>query len=157
MSRAEPQSRLTVRRWYEAAPEHVFQAFTEAQWLEQWFCPAPDVTVAVTALDVRVGGDYRLVFEFPDRHVAVVIGTYRSVEPPRRLEFTWTWEPPDPHAGVETLVTVELAARDGGTALAVTHVQFPTEPLMRQHESGWGATLDRLQELLARPVRPAVS
>jgi hypothetical protein len=57
---------------------------------------------------------------------------------PRRLAFKWTWEPPDPHAGVETLVTIDLYEKEGGTKLALTHARFPTAQLMRQHESGWG-------------------
>ena len=141
-------SRLSMRRWYGVAPDVVFRAFTEAQWLERWFCPSPDVTVSVTQLDVRVGGTYRLLFRFPGERVAVVVGEYRAIARPHQLAFTWTWEPPDPHAGLETLVTLQLRPKDGGTELVLTHEGFPTAPLMRQHEGGWGTTLDRLQGAL---------
>jgi uncharacterized protein YndB with AHSA1/START domain len=116
--------------------------------LERWFCPSPDVTVKVTHLDLRVGGRYRFVFNFPGNRVAVVIGEYHTLARPHQLAFTWTWEPPDPHAGVETLVTINLHEKDGGTELALTHARFPTEQTMRQHESGWGATLDGLNALV---------
>lgn len=66
------------------------------------------------------------------------------------MTFTWTWEPPDPHAGIETLVTIDLYETEGGTELVLTHARFPTHQLMRQHEGGWGPTLDRLKELMAR-------
>jgi uncharacterized protein YndB with AHSA1/START domain len=126
----------------------VFRAFTEADLLERWFCPSPDVTMKVSQLDVRAGGRYRFVFAYPGGHIAVVVGEYRTIARPHRLVFTWTWEAPDPHAGIETLVTIALHDKDGGTELALTHARFPTELTMRQHESGWGATLDRLGELV---------
>jgi uncharacterized protein YndB with AHSA1/START domain len=143
-----PLTGLDLRRWYGVAPDVVFRAFTERRWLERWFCPSADVTLRVTELDVRVGGKYRLLFRFPDR-LAVVVGEYRTIAPPHQLVFTWTWEPPDPHAGLETLVTVRLSEKDGGTELALTHEHFPAEDRVRRHESGWNATLDRLGEILS--------
>jgi uncharacterized protein YndB with AHSA1/START domain len=143
-------SQLSVRRSYPAPRDLVFRAFTEAEWLERWFCPSPDVTVNVTQLDLRVGGRFRFAFHFPGDRTGVVVGEYHTLARPRRLAFTWTWEPPDPHAGVETVVTIDLYEKGGGTELVLTHARFPTEQLMRQHESGWGATLDRLKELIAK-------
>lgn len=142
------EARLSVRRWYDVSPDVVFEAFIEAQWLERWFCPSPDVTVSVTELEPHVGGRYRFLFRFPGDRVAVVVGEYRAVDRPHRLAFTWTWEPPDPHAGVETLVTVEFIDKGGGTELSLRHKRFPGDGLMRQHESGWHATLDRLAPVL---------
>ena len=143
-------SQLDVRRSYPAPRALVFRALTEADWLERWFCPSPDITLKVTQLDLWVGGRYRFVFRFPGDRTAVVVGEYRTLARPRRLAFIWTWEPPDPHAGVETLVTIDLYEKEGGTELALTHARFPTEQLMRQHEGGWGATLDRLKELIGK-------
>jgi uncharacterized protein YndB with AHSA1/START domain len=139
---------LAVRRSYPVPRDLVFRALTDAEWLERWFCPSPDVTVQVTQLDLRVGGRYRFVFRFPGDRTGIVVGEYRTLVPPRRLAFTWAWEPPDPHAGSETLVTINLYEKKGGTELALTHTSFTNEPLMRQHEGGWAATLDRLKELI---------
>ena len=140
---------LGLRRHYPVAPEIVFHAFTDAEWLERWFCPSPDVTMSVSVLEVRVGGGYRFVFRFPEGRVAVVVGEFRAVAPPRQLAFTWSWEPPDPHAGLETLVTVDFRPVGGGTELSLTHALLPTEPIRHMHESGWSATLDRLLGLLS--------
>jgi uncharacterized protein YndB with AHSA1/START domain len=139
--------RLNLRRWYAAPPELVFRAFTEPAVLVRWFRPSPDVAVEVAELDVRVGGRYRFVFHFPGDRSAVVIGEYRAVAPPHRLGFTWTWEPPDPHAGIDTLVSIELKEKKGGTELVLIHASFPTEEIMRQHESGWSAVLETLSKV----------
>lgn len=72
----------------------------------------------------------------------------REILPPRRLVFTWTWEPPNPHAGLETLVTVKLPASGRGTEVVITHVRFPSAAA-RTGTRPAGATLDRLEEVLA--------
>jgi uncharacterized protein YndB with AHSA1/START domain len=70
------------------------------------------------------------------------------VAPARRLVFTWTWEPPDVHAGIETLVSVTLAPKDRGTRLQVRHEGFPTNASRDRHDVGWSGTLERLPEVL---------
>ena len=72
----------------------------------------------------------------------------REIDPPHRLVFTWTWEPPDRHAGIETLVTVVLEASGDETEVVVTHDRFPTNASRDRHETGWDTTLDRLEVLL---------
>ena len=138
---------LSLRRAYPAPPDVVFRAFTEPALLERWFRPSPEVVIEVAKLDLRVGGGYRFVFRFPDGRRAVVLGEYRAIERPQRVAFTWTWEAPDPHAGIDTLVTVDLNEKDGGTELVLTHASFPNEEVMRQHQHGWGAVLDALSGL----------
>jgi uncharacterized protein YndB with AHSA1/START domain len=142
-----PFPQLSVRRSYAAPAALVFRAFTEPEWLERWFRPSVEVNVKVTELDLRIGGRYRFVFRFPGDHISVVIGEYRTIARPHRLAFTWTWEAPDPHAGIDTLVTIDFNERRGGTELSLTHTGFPTEEIMRQHESGWSAVLDFLPRL----------
>jgi uncharacterized protein YndB with AHSA1/START domain len=95
-----------------------------------------------------VHGRYRFRYHQPSGGSDVVTGAFREIAPPRRLAFTWTWEPPDPHAGIETLVTIELAADGDGTLVVVTHEQFPDQGTRDRHQSGWLSTLPRLSEVL---------
>jgi uncharacterized protein YndB with AHSA1/START domain len=143
---------LSVRRTYAAAPDLVFRALTERGLLERWLRPTPQDTVRVDQQDLRVGGRYRLVFRHPDDRTATVIGEYRIIDRPHRLAFTWTWEPPDPHAGIETLVTIDLKEKSGGTELVLSHTGFPTEETMRQHEQGWSGCLEMLRDVAGEPV-----
>ena len=138
---------VSLRRWYPSRPEVVFRAFTERDLLERWFCPSAEVSLRVAEHDLRVGGRYRFVYAWTDTG-AVVVGEFRAIEPPSRLCFTWTWEPPDPHAGEETLVTIELQAKDGGTELALTHTRFTHEELVTRHAEGWDGALTRLTALV---------
>jgi uncharacterized protein YndB with AHSA1/START domain len=139
-------SSLTVvaRQLYDAPPERVFRAFTEPALLQRWFSPGADVAIEVLAHDLRPGGKYRFRYRESDGTVSIVAGEFREITEPRRLVFTWTWEAPDPHAGIETLVTIAIVADGAGTEVVVTHARFPDEPSRARHEAGWRTTLPRM-------------
>lgn len=145
---------VLASRWFSAPVELAFRAFVEASLLEQWFCPSSDVVLRVERCDPRPGGTYRFVFYFPDGRVVPVIGEYREVEVSRRLVFTWTWEDPDPWAGIVTLVTVTFREHDGGTQVEVRHADFIKPEMKTMHESGWSATLSRLEMKLNQWRQP---
>lgn len=139
---------LVVRRWYRAPRELAFRAFTQADLMEKWFCPDPSVALIVDRLDAKEGGTYRFLFHFPDGRIVPLIGTYQVLDPPSRIVKTWTWEPPDPDAGIETQVTITFEEKDGGVEVTVTHERFPSQERYRQHESGWAGALDNLGRIL---------
>jgi uncharacterized protein YndB with AHSA1/START domain len=145
---AESVSGVELRRWLATSPESVFRAFTDPALLVRWFSPSPDIATRVLEHDLREGGRYRFAFRFPDGAESVVLGEFLEVSRPLRLVFTWTWENPDPHAGVETRVTLTLTPESGGTSLLVTHDGFPEEGIRHRHDEGWAATLARLSAIL---------
>jgi len=141
---------LILNRTFNAPRERVFRAWTEAAQLDQWFAPGPGRTVK-SSLDVRVGGAYRIEMRNPDGQVYVATGTYREIEPPQRLVFTWDAEG-GPELVKDTLVTVELLPSEAGTDVILTHqgafFEGADGPEMR--EEGWRKLLDRLTEDLTR-------
>lgn len=141
---------LLVRRSYRASPESVFRAFTDPALLARWFSPSAEIAVEVLAFELAIGGCYRLAYRLDEHTASTVTGVFREIVAPSRLVFTWTWEAPDPHAGIDTLVTVEIS--DGGgslTEVTVRHERFPDDATRDRHDEGWGTTLDRLPEALA--------
>ena len=132
---------LRVARSFRAAPERVFHAWTAKEELDRWSAPGP--VRASTEVDLRVGGRYRIVMTDPQGKVFAVSGTYREVDPPRRLVYTWQWE--DQPGFPETVVTVEFAARaDGGTDVTLLHDGLPSDDSRAKHEHGWNGCLDNL-------------
>lgn len=116
--------------------------------MRRWWSPDPEVAVEILDWTLRVGGPWRFAYRFPDGSVIHVRGLFRHVAPRRRLVFTWTWEPPDVHAGIETVVSIDLIPSDEGTRIRVRHDGFPTDESRDRHDAGWSATLDRLPEVL---------
>lgn len=145
---SEPQitdDRLIIRRRLNASRERVFEAWTSAEAMGRWFCPDPDWEIPIAEADARPGGDYRIAMQNPDLDTPhIVRGTYREVEPPGRLVFTWRWESwRDSH--VDSVVTIELHDHEGQTELVLTHELLPDANARKEHGEGWTGCLDRLE------------
>ena len=131
---------LTLQRTLDAPVERVWRALTDPAALTAWFWPERfDPSVEV---ELRVGGRYRIAG--PGAGIAAG-GEYVTVDPPRRLVFTWRWDG-DPD---ETLVTVDLSADGAATRLTLVHERFATEAERDDHAKGWSDCLDRLPAWLA--------
>jgi uncharacterized protein YndB with AHSA1/START domain len=138
------QVSLQITRHYPFPPAKVFRAWTDPQALKAWFAPNPAFDLPEADVDLRVGGRYRILMIAPDGQQHCVSGAYREVAPPVRLVFTWSWSAAPER---ESLVTVELNDRDGGTELVLTHEHFHDADERGKHEHGWNANLDRLGQL----------
>jgi uncharacterized protein YndB with AHSA1/START domain len=94
-------------------------------------------------MDVRVGGQYRLVFPHEDSTMEF-FGTYLEVTPNSRL--VWTSEEGDDG---KTITTVTFDETDGKT-LVVLHDLYPTKEAVESGSTGaMPEALDQLDELLA--------
>ena len=140
---------LRVTRVVRASPARVFAAWTEAAHLRRWSCPE-GVDVSDAEVDLRVGGAYRILMRGPEGERYTAFGTYREIQPPRRLVYTWDWEERE-HAVGATLVTVEFVDRGAVTEVILTHEAFPSEEAAAGHEEGWTSCLNRLEVHLASP------
>jgi uncharacterized protein YndB with AHSA1/START domain len=138
------QPSLTIRRRFRASPATVFRAWTEPAKIAQWFGPDSG-PVLHAETDLRVGGTFRATFRMLDGSEHMCGGTYREIEPDRRLVFTWRWadEPG------ETLVTIELQEDGDGTVMIFHHAQFDSVSTRDGHEAGWNGAFDKLERLFA--------
>ncbi len=129
-----------------AAPRHdVFRAWTDPDELKRWWGPGA-FTTPYAEIDLRPGGQYLLVMQPPSGEALRLAGTFRVVEPPELLVYTWRWESgvPDP---TESLVTVEFIDLGGRTELILTHAGFPPEGDSTPYLEGWESGLDKLGAL----------
>ena len=138
---------VEVRRILRVAPDVVFGAFAEAAVVEQWLRPAPDVKLTVLDLDFRPGGTYRFAYDVPDGRRMIVGGTYRAIERPSRIVFSWLIEPPDEHAGIDSEVTVTLVPVGAATELTIRHAKFDRADADARHAQGWAGALDLFESL----------
>jgi uncharacterized protein YndB with AHSA1/START domain len=137
-----------IRRRFSATPEQVFAAFADARLVSRWLKPAPEIALTVLQFEFRVGGSYRFAYDPPDQQTVVVFGSYRAIEPPSRLAFSWTIEPPDIHAGIESEVTVTITPLAGGAELVIRHEKLGPADAVLRHDQGWRGALDHLSALL---------
>jgi len=138
---------LRIERLIAAPPERVFQYFTDRKLFATWWGPE-GMSSTAHVLDVRVGGAWRTTMHSRDGKNMTVGGTYRAVEAPRRLVFTWAWEDDKGVRGSETEVTITFAAAPGGTKLTIVQKEFETAESRDQHGRGWNSTLDKLNRIV---------
>ncbi len=137
---------LRLTRHFNAPREAVFRAWTDAKALASWFGPDGTRTRKVE-IDPRPGGRFSLEMYESDS-VYPASGVYRELTPPERLVFSWVWGNGE-LKGLETVVTVELREKDGGTELTLLHEGLPTDVARGKHEGGWVSSFDCLERFLA--------
>jgi uncharacterized protein YndB with AHSA1/START domain len=141
------QDALRMERRFDAAPEKVFDAWTNPEVLRRWWAAAPGWETPAAEVDLRAGGRYRLTMRDPAAGAEHTVGgEYVEVRRPDRLTYTWAWEPEPggPDMGPPSRVTVDFVADGGGTRVELTHSGLVTEQSRAQHEHGWNACLDNL-------------
>jgi uncharacterized protein YndB with AHSA1/START domain len=135
---------VEVRRRFTTAPEKVFSAFAEAHVVARWLTPSPDIKLDVLQFDFREGGGYRFAYRVPGAPTVIVGGSYRVIEAPFRIVFTWIIEPPDVHAGIESEVTITITPDGSGSQLLIRHAKLVRADAEARHEQGWRGALDQL-------------
>ena len=143
----DEKTRLEVRRHYKASVAAVYAACTDPEQMKFWMAPNDAIRDSEVALDVRVGGRYRIVMHAPNGETHRVGGEFREIVPQRKLVYTWAWESTPER---ESLVTIELRPVDDGTELVLTHQRLADSDARDRHLVGWIGCLDRLGNFLCR-------
>lgn len=138
-SESDADGRVEVRHVIAASPEQVFDAWADAESMTRWMRPGPGMRCSCR-LDVRVGGSFEIDMIAPDGTTLLHTGTYRVVDRPHKLVFTWKSEPTDHR---ETVVTIEFRAANGGTEIVLTHEGLPAGAA-KPHKGGWEEILRKL-------------
>lgn len=138
---------LQVSRVIRADAGTLFQAWTDPQELMLWWRQDGDGwSFAGAALDLRVGGRYRLSMRDPDGRTHTAHGIYREIKRSERLVFTWDWEG---QSVGDTLVTVTFRRVDAEhTEVVLTHERFANPARMGRHLQGWTELLKLLEQHL---------
>ena len=136
-------SQLHLEKILVVPQEQVFAAFVDAEQLRRWWGP-DGFTVQGLQFDAVEGTDYRIAMQPPNGDVFHIRGTFRTVEPPHRLIYTFNYEEADPD-DQETLVTLTLESTDGGTRVTLDQGPFKTAARLGLHRDGWTETLERFE------------
>jgi uncharacterized protein YndB with AHSA1/START domain len=120
-----------------ASPETIWAFLVDPEKATRWMGQS-------ASFDPRPGGLYR-VEVIPDN---IARGEFVELDPPRRLVFTWGWEPgQDASHGVppgSSTVEIELVPSGDGTTLRFSHTGLPNEEAATSHAHGWDHYLERL-------------
>jgi uncharacterized protein YndB with AHSA1/START domain len=151
---------FTLERTYRAPAATVWDAWTQAEMLRQWWGPK-NTSVPECRIEPRVGGEVYVVMEAGEgmgKYAGTrwpMAGTFTRVDPVTRMTYdarSWT-------AGEEATSTIQhtnditLSERDGQTTitLAVTITDIGDKAKMAAFGMKWGykAQLDKLADHLS--------
>ena len=138
---------VEVRRTIAAPRQRVFEAWTRAEEVKRWFGPG-SMETPLAEVDLRVGGAWRVHMRGPDGSEFRVCGTYREIEPPRRLVYTWSTE--GSSDVLDSVVTVEFHDRGGSTEVVLRHDKLPSADSEERHAKGWMGCMAKLASVLAQ-------
>ena len=133
---------LRLERTYDAAPEVVFDAFTDPEAQQERYADAPDWIVEATC-DLRVGGRWTIAFGPPGDTPARETNVFQVVDRPRRLVYASTMAMPD-GSNIDTRMEVTFEEEAGRTRLTIVQRGFPTPERREEFAGGWSSILDRL-------------
>jgi uncharacterized protein YndB with AHSA1/START domain len=148
-------STFVIERAYPAPPARVFQALADPARKRRWYAEGGSHEIEAFEMDFRVGGTEHARYRFKPGSpfpgaVLANEGLHLEIKPDERVVIASTMAI-DGRIFSASLVTFELLATAGGTALVLTHqgafFEGADGPAMR--EDGWRKQLDKLGESLA--------
>lgn len=140
------ETKLVVRRTYNAVSERVFQAWVDPVDLGKWFCPGGDWSVHVEKVDLRLGGEFSLSFGPEGESPFLETGAYRVITPPSQLSFLTTLRR---DGAIISLTDCDVSFLDLGDKTEVTLIESGGDRnFVDQRAQGWGATMDNLHPVL---------
>jgi uncharacterized protein YndB with AHSA1/START domain len=137
---------LRIERTFQAPAQAVFDAWTSEEVLRRWFHAEYHWETSDARVDLRVGGEIRVVMRDPkkdEEHGGG--GHYTEIDPPRRLAFTWLWD----DNPTRMLIEIDFEERAGVTTVRFTHSGLWSEEAVRDHTGGWHRCFDNLERTLA--------
>ena len=137
---------ILITREYDAPIALVFDVLTRPEHVSKTFAPYGE-EVKVCSIDLRVGGNYHVVFVTDDGTEMSFRGTYLEVEPPTRTVQTWLY---DGWPDAEAVESIDLLETHGVTKL--THRLAFRDKAGRDHMTkfdGLEANFDNVEDLLS--------
>ena len=142
---------VRIERTFRAPVERVFDAWTSEEVMRRWWQAEVGWETSEAEVDLRVGGEVRVVMRDPVKDVEYGGGgRYTEIDPPHRLAFTWIWDE-EPR---RTLIEIDFEATgENTTTVRFTHSGLWDEEAVRSHEGGWGRVFDNLGRELTETRR----
>lgn len=152
---------VVIKRVLDAPRDLVFKAWTEPERLMCWWGPNT-FTTPVVKVDLRRGGVFHYDMRSPEGRDFWGKGVYREIVKSERIVYSDSFADaegntvPATYYGMsadwpdETLVTVTFAGQDGKTELTLQLSGAPAGTDRDMAVAGWGESLDRLGEYLAK-------
>lgn len=139
---------IKVIKHFKTPVDKVFDAWLDTDFLGKWMF-GPDVRdeeIIKLENNPEVGGSFSYIVRREDQEIDHM-GTYREIQRPNRLVFTWGV---DVEAGDESVVTIDIESTKNGCRLTLVHKMDPKwEEYADRTKEGWTYMMDKLYEVMS--------
>lgn len=156
----EPVKQVVLERSYDASPEKVWEAWTNAEILKQWWGP-DNVFIPECSVDLKVGGKFYIVMEAgegmgPYKGLKWPMdGTYTVIEPFKKLFYTafaWTEGQQKEETMIDQTTEVTFSDKNGKTKVTVKATIHKVGPGAKMApegmQAGFTQQLEKLNKFL---------
>jgi uncharacterized protein YndB with AHSA1/START domain len=159
---ANETERMVITRIFDAPRELVWKAWTDPQYVMQWWGPK-GFTAPICKIDFRVGGKFLCCMRSPDGQEGWNAGEYHEIVPYERIVSSMYFSDPDgnkidpaqlgiEHEAIEDARDVTLFEDLGDGRTKLTFIG--NEPMESAKNSGqlegWNQILDKLAAAVAQ-------
>ena len=137
---------VRIQRTFDAPAEDVFDAWTSPEVIQRWFHCGPDWETPEAEVDLRVGGNVRVVMRKPDGTEVQAQGRYTVIDRPHRLVMTWTF---DDDPSNEQLIDLSFSESEGSTTVLMVNRNISTDERRDAQDAGWHGCLNELERMVA--------
>lgn len=149
---------LKINRTFNVSPDILFEAFLDAEQVQQWWGPEGFTSPSFQA-DPKVGGTYLGCMKSPEGQEIWSTGTFIEIDPVRTIRYTDCFADakgqvvPSTHYGMnddfplECIVELSFAPEGESTRLMLKHYGIPHEEI-QECTTGWSQSLDKLERMM---------
>ncbi len=138
---------LTLERTFDAPIELVWEAWSSAEHIVNWWGPK-GMQTRVEAHEFKVDGHWKYIMQMPDGNEFTAEGVYKEIIPLEKIVTSADFRPMTEGVELHAIFKAE-----GQKTLFTFSVVHETEEYCKQQEAmgfynGWVSVFDRLDELL---------
>ncbi|MCF0056000.1 SRPBCC domain-containing protein [Dyadobacter sp. CY356] len=138
---------------FSVSAEILFEAWTAADKLKQWWHPMGDSLSEVHNI-VEEGGEITYDFEKGEFRVT---GKYQEVKLNENLVYSWNWDFSNELPDEKYLLTIRFENTDSGSILHIKQEGLPGEEAALPHQDAWKTALENLKSFLENADTPTDS
>jgi uncharacterized protein YndB with AHSA1/START domain len=160
-SAVDEQERMTITRVFDAPRELVWKAWTDPQYVMQWWGPK-GFTCPTCKIDFRVGGKFLISMKSPDGQEFYNGGEYHEIVPHEKIVSSMYFADADgnkveaaelgiEHKAIEDAYDVTLFEDlgDGKTRLTFIGNETAEDAKASGQAEGWNQILDKIAAVVA--------
>jgi uncharacterized protein YndB with AHSA1/START domain len=145
------EATFVATRIFDAPRSRVFEAWTRAEHLGNWFAPR-GFAITDCESDARPGGVFRMRWRAPWGGTFAIRGEFREVVPPVRLVIACTLQDEQRASRLDEIINVDFEASGSRTKLLLNSTARGSgadkASMLAGLQKGWTQTVDRLGVLL---------